>query len=116
MRSKLFLQNVKVLALGKSTVQGEESSNAAPTVTLLVTPEQAEEMTLASRFEPVQLALRSLQDKETVATQGASSNALFAGSSLDPPATEEETAAPSERRGYTVEVLLQGKSTRQAVF
>jgi len=114
-RSKLFLQNVKVLAMGKSTLQGDEAATTAPTATLLVTPEQAEEMMLASRFEPVQLALRSLQDEETVTTQGASSNALFAGSSLDPPATEEETAPP-EHRGYSVEVLLQGKSTRQAVF
>ena len=114
-RSKLFLQNVKVLAMGKSTVQGDESAASAPTATLLVTPEQAEQMMLASRFEPVQLALRSLQDEETVTTQGASSNALFAGSSPDAPATEEE-AAPPEHRGYSVEVLLQGKSTRQAVF
>src|SRR5262245_386682 len=114
-RSKLFLQNVKVLAMGKSTLQGDEAATTAPTATLLVTPEQAEKMMLDSGFEPVQLALRSLQDEETVTTQGASSNALFAGSSLDPPATEEETAPP-EHRGYSVEVLLQGKSTRQAVF
>ena len=116
-RSKLFLQNVKVLALGKSTVQGDESTSA-PTVTLLVTPEQAEQMTLASRFEPVQLALRSFQDDQVVATQGASSTALFAASAFESSPGEEETSASEvpERRGYSVEVLLQGKSTRQAVF
>lgn len=116
-RSKLFLQNVKVLALGKSTVRGDDNSSA-PTVTLLVTPEQAEQMTLASRFEPVQLALRSFQDQDVVSTQGASSNVLFAASLVDPATSEEEPAAPvvPEHRGYTVEVLLGGKSTRQAVF
>src|SRR5882724_1635995 len=52
-KSKVVLQNVKVLATGKSIEQKDEKPVEVPTVTLLVSPEDAERLTLAARFEPV---------------------------------------------------------------
>jgi pilus assembly protein CpaB len=63
-RSKLILQNVRVLATGKSIEQQDEKPVEVPTVTLLVSPEEAEKLTLATRQEPVRLALRNFRDEE----------------------------------------------------
>ena len=77
-RSKLILQNVRVLATGKSIEQQDEKPVEVPTVTLLVSPEQAERLTLATTYEPVRLALRNYRDEDLVATQGVSATQLFA--------------------------------------
>ena len=69
-RSKLILQNVRVLATGKSIEQKDEKPVEVPTVTLLVSPEEAEKLTLATRQEPVRLALRNYRDEEVVRTSG----------------------------------------------
>src|SRR5262249_5034205 len=47
-RSKLILQNIKVLAIGRSIEQHEDKPVEVPTVTLLVSPDQAEKLTLAA--------------------------------------------------------------------
>jgi pilus assembly protein CpaB len=111
-RSKVILQNVRVLATGKSIEQRDEKPVEVPTVTLLVSPEEAEKLTLATRQEPVSLALRNYRDEEVVRTAGVSTVELFGNG--------RPTAGVSARRsdppGYSVEVLLGDKSTRQSVF
>jgi len=77
-RSRVILQNVRVLATGKSIEQRDEKPVEVPTVTLLVSPEQAEKLTLATTYEPVRLALRNYRDEDLVATQGVSATQLFA--------------------------------------
>jgi pilus assembly protein CpaB len=77
-RSRVILQNVRVLATGKSIEQHDEKPVEVPTVTLLVSPEQAEKLTLATTYEPVRLALRNYRDEDLVATQGVSATQLFA--------------------------------------
>jgi len=76
-RSKVVLQNVKVLATGKSIEQKDEKPVEVPTVTLLVSPEEAERLTLAARFDPVRLALRNYRDSEVGKTPGIATRALF---------------------------------------
>src|SRR5438132_4813780 len=78
-KSKVVLQNVKVRANGKSIEQKDEKPVEVPTVTLLVTPEDAERLTLATRYEPVRLALRNYRDEEVVRTSGVVTKALFQG-------------------------------------
>jgi pilus assembly protein CpaB len=68
-KSKLILQNVRVLATGTSVEQKDDKPVEVPTVTLLVTPADAEKLTLASQQNnPVRLALRSYRDEETRST------------------------------------------------
>src|SRR5947207_9607427 len=76
-KSKVVLQNVKVLAIGKSIEQKDEKPVEVPTVTLLVSPADAEKLTLAARQEPVRLALRNYRDDDFVTTPGMSTRALF---------------------------------------
>jgi pilus assembly protein CpaB len=117
-RSKLILQNVRVIATGKSIEQKDEKPVEVPTVTLLVTPEDAEKLTLATRNEPVRLALRNYRDEEYVRTPGITLSQLFgdngvpAGVAAKPAAPRRRAAAPQ----YSVEVFLGDKSTRQTLF
>jgi len=114
-RSKLILQNVRVLATGTSIEQVEEKPVEVPTVTLLLSPQEAEKLTLAARHEPVRLALRNYRDEALVDTPGMNSAALFG------PARERTVAvrAPSKsprRPRYTVDVYLGDERTQQVLF
>jgi pilus assembly protein CpaB len=121
-RSKLILQNIKVLAIGKSIEQREDKPVEVPTVTLLVSPDQAEKLTLAARYEPVRLALRNYGDADLVGTPGISTATLFETPARRQaaPAAPPRQAAPEARRErrprYSVEVLLGEKLTRQDLF
>ena len=115
MRSKIVLQNIKVLATGMTIEQRDNKPVEVPTVTLLVSPEDAEKLTLATHESPVQLALRNYTDDVTVTTTGATSAALFGRveAPREPPARAER---PHERApGYSVEILLGDKVTRQGL-
>ena len=115
MRSKIVLQGVKVLATGMSIEQRDNKPVEVPTVTLLVSPQDAEKLTLATREGPVQLALRNYRDEETVTTPGATLAALLG--KPEAPRPEVKAVARREREpGYSVEVWLGDKVTRQAVF
>jgi pilus assembly protein CpaB len=118
-RSKLILQNIQVLAIGKSIEQRDEKAVEVPTVTLLVTPDQAERLTLAARYEPVRLALRNYGDAGLVGTPGISTATLFdtPRGSARPAAPQAPRSAPEARRPrHSVEVLLGEKVTRQDLF
>ncbi|HLK12646.1 MAG TPA: Flp pilus assembly protein CpaB [Candidatus Binatia bacterium] len=110
-RSKVVLQNVEVLAIGRNVDPGDNGPAGAPTVTLLVSPDEAETLALASRYEPVRLALRGYHDHAVVATPGVSAPALFGA-----PAGAPAAVVRGGRAGHAVEVLLGGTATRQVVF
>ncbi len=120
-RSKLILQGIRVLAIGKSITQTQEKPVEVPTVTLLVSPADAEKLTLATRYEPVRLALRNYSDDQVVGTPGLSTAALFESPArtVAPPAAPPRAPAPSpprRRPRYSVEVLLGDQVTRQELF
>jgi pilus assembly protein CpaB len=116
-RGKVVLQNVKVLAIGKTIEQKDEKPVEVPTVTLLVTPEDAERLTLATRYEPVRLALRNYRDEEVVRTTGIATKALFQGDGH--PVVAQNGKPQPRAKGpapYSVEILLGEKLTRQPLF
>jgi len=114
MRSKVVLQNVRVLATGMTVEQHDNKPVEVPTVTLLVSPEDAEKLTLATREGSVQLALRNYRDEDTVVTPGATTAALF-GKVEVPSAAPVKAVRPRQRAPYTVEILLGDKLTRQGL-
>lgn len=79
-RTQVILQNMTVLAAGQ-TVQRDDEGNPmnVGVVTLLVTPNEAEKLTLAAQKGRLQLALRNMIDVEEAATDGARANALLTG-------------------------------------
>jgi pilus assembly protein CpaB len=72
------LQNITVLSAGQTmTPDTRGAAINAPTVTLLVTPEQAEIITLAGTEGRIQLVLRNGSDTEVQKTKGVSSASLY---------------------------------------
>ncbi|MGH9631729.1 MAG: Flp pilus assembly protein CpaB [Bryobacteraceae bacterium] len=72
------LQNILVLSAGQ-TIQPDSRGEAinTPTVTLLVTPEQAEVLTLAGNEGRVQLVLRNGSDQAIEKTPGSALSGLY---------------------------------------
>jgi len=89
------LQNILVLSAGQ-TMQPDARGQAiqAPTVTLLVDPEQAETLTLAGSDGKIQLVLRNSSDSTIEKTPGRFVTELYNGHRPEPPKAE---AAPRPR-------------------
>ena len=77
--SKVVLTNVQVLAAGTKIERDTERNKPMPVsvVTLLVDPEEAERLTLASTEGKIQLALRNPLDKTMPATRGIKPSVLL---------------------------------------
>ena len=75
--TKVILQNVRVLTAGQTMERDAEGKPQTVTViTLLVTPEEAERLTLAATEGRIQLALRNTMDNEEVTTAGVQKDNL----------------------------------------
>ena len=79
--TRTVLQNITVLTAGQ-TLQADPRGQAinTPVVTLLVTPEQAEILTLAGNEAKIQLVLRSASDPTVSSTRGQKMSDLYKGS------------------------------------
>jgi len=79
--TRTVLQNITVLTAGQ-TLQADPRGQAinAPVVTLLVTPEQAEILTLAGNEAKIQLVLRSASDGTVSSTRGQKMTDLYKAS------------------------------------
>lgn len=110
-RSKIILQNIKVLAIGTTIEMKDNKPVEVPTVTLLVSPPDAEKLTLATRQDPVRLALRNYRDEDQVATPGVSTAQLFG--SVVPRDTSPRVARSEPPARPSVEILLGETRTRQ---
>jgi len=118
-KGKVILQNVRVLATGKEIEQKDEKPVEVPTVTLLVSPEDAEKLTVATRQEPVRLTLRNYRDEDIIPTAGIAMKTLFQpdpGAKGAPQSSAPSEKAPRTRSGGGVQVLLGDKVTRQPLY
>jgi pilus assembly protein CpaB len=79
--SKIVLQNIKVLANGQNIDQPENQrdANSVKAVTLLVLPEQAEKLALASSEGKLQLVMRNSIDQGDEQTTGINKRGLLNG-------------------------------------
>jgi pilus assembly protein CpaB len=94
-RVKTILQNVEVLSAGQNYQKDNEGKPVeVPVVNLLVTPEQAETLSLASNETRIQLVLRNPLDTETAKTSGSSMQDLFGESRPQPAPVTPRKAAP----------------------
>lgn len=94
--SRVILQNVKVLASGqRMETQKDGQAIEVKTVTLQVTPEEAEILALASNAGKLQLVMRNTVDREMVQTKGVDEVTLFRGVRADVGSNVATTARPS---------------------
>lgn len=78
--TQVVLQDVEVLSAGQQirrTTEGQSQPQVVSVVTVLVTPEQAETLTLATESGQLQLALRNTLDRDTVATEGIEASSVL---------------------------------------
>lgn len=103
--SKVILQNVKVLAVGKELEVNERNRNQANPVTvatLLVNPEESEKLALSATEGRLMLTLRSWTDNQAVITGGMNASTLLTDSSTKP--RDAVVVAPTPVRKNVVRV------------
>ncbi len=115
---RTLLQNIEVLSAGTNIQKDNEGKPVqVQVVNLLVTPEQAELLSLASNQTKIQLVLRNPLDTETPKTPGVAMASLFADAAPKPkPAVLKKQVAvekPVSPRIYLVQVLNGGKHTEE---
>jgi pilus assembly protein CpaB len=95
--TKTMLQNMEVLSAGQAFKKDAEGKPVlVQVVNLLVTPEQAEMLSLASTQTSIQLVLRNPLDHEIAKTPGTAVALLFQGGKLPGP-PQPALAAPRPR-------------------
>ena len=101
--TRLILQNVQTLASGQ-TIQKNANGEpqTATVITLLVTPEEAEQLTLAATEGQIQLALRNTLDMAEVETKGVQAAALVRTEAPAPPAARPTARGPRRASGTSV--------------
>jgi pilus assembly protein CpaB len=84
-RVNTLLQNIQVLSAGENLQKDSEGkAQKVQVVNLLVTPEQAEKLTLASSQTHIQLVLRNPLDTQTATPPGTRMSELFGTSAARP--------------------------------
>jgi pilus assembly protein CpaB len=121
-RVKTLLQNIEVLSAGTNIQRDNEGKPVqVPVVNLLVTPEQAEILSLASSETRIQLVLRNPLDTETPKTPSVAMASLFSDGAPKPAAAPvrraASPAAPQAKepapRIFLIEVLNGPKRSEQ---
>jgi pilus assembly protein CpaB len=96
--TRVFLQNMTVLAANQSIVHDQEGKpQNVSIVTFLVDPDQAEKLTLATREGSIQLVLRNRVDVEEVTTRGAQRADLEGTARRRAPTRSVQVRAPAPR-------------------
>ena len=109
--TRTILENVKVLAAGQKIEQDREGKpQTVPVITLLVTPDDAARLTMASTEGKIQLALRNTVDTKLVVPPAVLQGSLFSGGAPPPlkrlPSVKYVPPPPSP---YVVEVITGNK-------
>jgi pilus assembly protein CpaB len=114
--TRTILENVRVLAAGQKVEQEREGKpQTVPVITLLVTPEDANALTMASTQGRIQLALRNTLDSAKVDPPPVLQATLFGGAPAPATAVRKARGAPETPKvaprpeSINVEVIRGGK-------
>lgn len=115
--TKTILQDVRVFAVDTQfeRKQGhDEPAIAAKTISLLVTPAQAEKVTLATEMGTIRLIMRSPDDSTDAMAGGASIRDIFSETNKTDRANEELQAPPVQPKADALSWLEQQKQAASA--
>jgi len=126
---RTLLQNIEVLSAGTNIQKDNEGKPVqVPVVNLLVTPEQAQLLSLASNQTKIQLVLRNPLDNEASKTPVVAMASIFAEDTPKPkpavlkkppvqapPPPPVHVEKPPEPRIYVIQVLNGAKQSEQKV-
>jgi pilus assembly protein CpaB len=115
--TKTILQNIQVLSAG-TDIQRDNDGKArqVQVVNLLVTPEQAEMLSLASNSLKIQLVLRNPLDTQIAKVPATAMGTLFGGVAPAPaahPQPEAKKAPKPVANSYSIQVINGSKSTEE---
>lgn len=105
--TRTILENVRVLAAGQKVEQDRDGKpQIVPVVTLLVTPEDAGKLTMASTQGKIQLALRNTIDAKVANPPPVLQAVLFAGPAMSAPVRSAvHRPAPAPPVPFVVEII-----------
>jgi len=107
--TRTALQNILVLSAGQTIQTDGKNAISTPVVTLLVSPDDAEALTLANIEGRIQLVLRNSSDGALATPRGRKVNELYGSPPAAPaasaPAARRERTAPPPRASEPVPVL-----------
>jgi pilus assembly protein CpaB len=108
--TETILENIRVLAAGQKTVQDREGKpETVPVITLLVTPDQAGKLTMASTEGKIQLALRNTIDSKMTAPAPVLQAALFGSPAPVAAVVVKHTIPHKDAQQYEIEVITGSK-------
>src|SRR5258705_965658 len=113
--SKIVLQNIKGLANGQNIdkPENQRDANSVKAVTLLVLPEQAEKLALATSEGKLQLVMRNSIDQGDEQTKGINKRALLNGdravTAPDPGSLKSEQPKTDPKAGRRVRPQAEAK-------
>jgi pilus assembly protein CpaB len=108
--TRTILENVKVLAAGQKIEQDREGKpQNVPVVTLLVTPDDAARLTMASTEGKIQLSLRNTVDTRMLMPASVLQDSLFTGGMPAPKRSTNAKYVPPPPSPYVVEVITGNK-------
>lgn len=116
-QTQTLLQNIQVLSAGTDIQKDAEGKpQQVQVVNLLVTPEQAETLSLASNSLKIQLVLRNPLDTQTTKVPATAMNNLF-GNDNPPPPEKRAARGPRkpEAKPYSM-VIINGNHTTDEKF
>lgn len=113
--SKIILQNVPVLANGQVTEQKGGKPGVMPTVTLDVTPEDAEKLVVGTKRGTLQLLLRNVVDVASTETKGATVAKALGGAEAPPKVVIRTVAAPRKSAPQVVAVAAPPKFSMEVI-
>ena len=111
--TEIMMQKVRTLSAGTQIQRDKEGRpHPVPVITVLVTPEQAETLTMAANQGRIQFALRNEMDTTTITTGGARAGALL-GRPVAPVQGPRRSiiSAPTSRDSSVVQVYRGGART-----
>ena len=126
--SRIVLQNIEVVAVAQEIEHVKDEPEVVKVVTLLVTPTDAEKLTLASREGTLRLAMRNYGDNKIITTSGIAMGQLMHNGAAAIPLIEQQpaiaagiSARPAHlnadgRTPLRVEVMRDGKSSEAISF
>lgn len=116
--AKTLLQNIEVMSAGQNiTKDAEGKPQPVHVVNLLVTPDQAEVLSLVTNDTRIQLVLRNPMDKEVAVTAGTSLGKIYAGAmggarpaTMDAPKSAVRRIAPTVVKTATAPTAAPAKA------
>jgi len=111
--SKIILQNKRVLSVAQKIEREKGEPKVVRSITLEVTPEEGEKLTLASLQGKVILALRPVGDQILVRTRGSTMRDLLGLAQARRKPTSNGRKDDAPRQKYKVEVYMGNQKTVQ---